>query len=258
MYKIPATTLFLGKNLIFMPECPSTNDAMLLLCQAEACPEGTVIVTARQTAGRGQRGNSWESEAGKNLTFTVLVKPSFLPISRQFYLNIFVALGIRDYLTSSAGLKVQVKWPNDIVYDQQKIAGVLIENQISGHMISTTAIGIGLNVNQQQFNNNLSATSVRIATGDEYDLSTALDLLLHKLELRYLDLKAGKYEALLKDYLDHLFMLDRQSTFSDQGGTFSGTIRGIDPSGRLLVERFGGTQAYDLKAIQYRGELSSG
>jgi BirA family transcriptional regulator, biotin operon repressor / biotin---[acetyl-CoA-carboxylase] ligase len=256
LYKIPATTLFLGKNLIFMPECASTNDAMLLLCQAEASPEGTVIVTARQTAGRGQRGNSWESEAGMNLTFTVLVKPSFLPISRQFYLNIFVALGIRDYLTSSAGLKVQVKWPNDIVYNKQKIAGVLIENQISGAVISSTAIGIGLNVNQRQFNT-FSATSVCIATGREHDLSTALDLLLHKIELRYLDLKAGKYELLLKDYLDHLFMIDQLSTFSDQDGTFTAIIRGIDPSGRLVVERSGRTQAYDLKSIQYRGELSS-
>jgi BirA family transcriptional regulator, biotin operon repressor / biotin---[acetyl-CoA-carboxylase] ligase len=257
LYKIPARTLFLGKNLIFMPECPSTNDAMLLLCQAEASPEGTVVVTARQTAGRGQRGNSWESEAGKNLTFTVLVKPSFLPIDRQFYLNIFVALGIRDYLTDSAGLKVQIKWPNDIVYNQKKIAGVLIENQISGALISLTAIGIGLNINQQQFDSP-SAASVRTTTGRDTDLSQALDLLLQKLELRYLELKAGKYEHLLKDYLHNLFRLDELSTYSDHDGVFSGTIRGIDPSGRLLVERSGELRAYDLKAIQYRGELSSG
>ena len=129
MYKIPATTLFLGKNLIFMPECHSTNDTLLLLCQKENLPEGTLVITSSQTAGRGQRGNVWEAQKDKNLTFSFLLKPSFLPVIKQFYLNIFVSLGISDFLTTISGEKVQIKWPNDILLQEKKVSGILIEGK---------------------------------------------------------------------------------------------------------------------------------
>jgi BirA family transcriptional regulator, biotin operon repressor / biotin---[acetyl-CoA-carboxylase] ligase len=250
LYKIPATTLFLGKNLIFMPECPSTNDAMLLLCQSEPTLEGTVIITSQQTAGKGQRGNVWKAEAGKNLTFTVMIKPAFLPAHQQFYLNIFVSLAVRDYLTAKHGLKVQIKWPNDILADGKKLCGILIENQISGSMISLSAIGIGLNINQQQFEFS-NATSVLNLTGQYADLASSLDSLLQFLEARYLQLKSGKTESLRRDYLDNLFLMQIPSRFSDVRGVFRGTIKGIDEHGRLLVDKDGRNVAYDLKEIQF-------
>jgi BirA family transcriptional regulator, biotin operon repressor / biotin---[acetyl-CoA-carboxylase] ligase len=255
LYKIPATTLFFGKNLIFMPECHSTNDEMLLLCQKESAPEGTLIITAQQTAGRGQRGNVWEAEPGKNLTFTILVKPALLPIHQQFYLNIFVSLGIRDYLTETARLKVQIKWPNDILSRDKKICGILIENQISGSALTNSAIGIGLNINQQQFDVS-SATSVLRETGEHAELSTALDALLNFLEARYLQLRSGKLSILKKDYLDNLYRLNEPFTFSDKSGVFVGMIKGIEESGRLIIEKGNTTETYDLKEIRYVGEAN--
>jgi BirA family transcriptional regulator, biotin operon repressor / biotin---[acetyl-CoA-carboxylase] ligase len=254
LYKIPAKTLFLGKNLIFMPECHSTNDAMLLLCQKDSPPEGTVIVTNQQTAGRGQRGNKWEAEPGKNLTFTILVKPSFLPVQKQFFLNIYVSLGIRDYLTDLRNLKVQIKWPNDILVDEKKICGILIENQLSGVVITNSAAGIGFNVNQQLFSI-MSATSLASLTGNEFDLSDELTALLVHLEKRYLQLRALNFDALLKDYMKNLFMLNELYTFTDREGTFEGIIKGIDPSsGKLMVDKHGLVMAYDLKEIQFAGK----
>jgi BirA family transcriptional regulator, biotin operon repressor / biotin---[acetyl-CoA-carboxylase] ligase len=254
LYKIPATTLFLGKRLIFMPECHSTNDVLLLLCQNEPAPEGTIIITANQTAGRGQRGNRWETEPGKNLTFSLLLKPGFLDIRKQFFLNILFSLGIRDYLTKSATSKVQIKWPNDIMLEEKKIGGVLIENQLIGTSINNTVVGIGLNINQQEFSIT-TATSLRVDAGHDFDLNEALERLLKDLEVRYLQLRALKEDVLLRDYLEHLYMKDRPFRFGDRDGDFEGVIRGIDSIGRLLVEKHGHINSYDLKEIRYVGHL---
>jgi BirA family transcriptional regulator, biotin operon repressor / biotin---[acetyl-CoA-carboxylase] ligase len=250
LYKIPATTLFLGKKLIFMPECHSTNDLMLLLCQQEPAPEGTVIITANQTAGRGQRGNVWEAEPGKNLTFSLLLKPAFLAIQKQFYLNIFVSLGIRDYLTKQSGQKVHIKWPNDILVEGKKICGILIENQIQGNSLTNSIVGIGLNVNQQLFTIN-SATSLLLITGTPFDLSESLDALMHFVEVRYLQLRGSKLDLLKRDYLESLFRRHEPHQFSDQHGRFEGIITGIDDIGRLTIQREQQVISYDLKEISY-------
>jgi BirA family transcriptional regulator, biotin operon repressor / biotin---[acetyl-CoA-carboxylase] ligase len=250
LYKIPATTLFLGKKLIFMPECHSTNDLMLLLCQQEPAPEGTVIITVNQTAGRGQRGNRWETEPGKNLTFSLLLKPAFLAIQKQFYLNIFVSLGIRDYLTEQSRQKVHIKWPNDILINEKKICGILIENQIQGNSLVNSVVGIGLNVNQQLFTID-TATSLLLITGRTFDLSQSLDALMHFLEIRYLQLRGSKFELLKRDYLDSLFRLHEPHQFSDQHGRFEGIITGIDDIGRLTIQREQLVISYDLKEIWY-------
>ncbi len=252
MYKIPATTLFFGQNLIFMPECHSTNSEMLLLCQKDTPAEGTVIITSQQTAGRGQRGNTWEAHPGKNLTFTLLLKPAFLPLHKQFYLNIFTSLGICDYLTANAGLKVQIKWPNDIIANDRKIAGILIESQISGTAMTQSIVGTGFNVNQNEFGIP-SATSLRLETGNEFDLSDCLGQLLAAMESRYLQLRNGKYDQLLEAYLERMYLLGTRAMFSDNTGLFEGTITGIDPTGRLIVSGRGKESSYDLKEIRYEG-----
>jgi BirA family transcriptional regulator, biotin operon repressor / biotin---[acetyl-CoA-carboxylase] ligase len=253
LYKIPATPLFLGKNLIFMPECHSTNDALLLLCQREPAPEGTLVITAHQTAGRGQRGNSWEAQPGMNLTFSLLLKPTFLEIQKQFFLNVMVSLGIRDYLTRKAGTKVHIKWPNDILVQEKKICGVLIENQLTGKVISNSVVGIGLNVNQQQFDVP-AATSIARLTNSPSDLSDELDELVHTLEVRYLQLKNMRTESMIEDYLQNLFLLGAHHRFSDRNGDFDGRILGIDDIGRLRVERNEGVFSYDLKEISYHSQ----
>ncbi len=154
LYKIPANTNFIGKKFIYLPSCHSTNDIA-----AELLPhldEGTVVIAAHQTNGRGQRGNSWEAEAGANLTFSIVLKPNFLPASQQFYFNMAVALGIIRGLryffegnrsnSSDKSDQLKLKWSNDIYFQDFKLGGVLIENTIESTNLKNSVVGIGINM----------------------------------------------------------------------------------------------------------------
>lgn len=250
MYKIPAKPLFLGKNLIFMPECHSTNTLALARCHEESISDGTVIITNHQTAGRGQRGNSWQSEQGRNLTFSLIVKTHFINLSDQFFLHIFSSLGVAAYLQQATEADIHVKWPNDIYANGEKIAGILIENQVSGHRLTHSVIGIGLNVNQTSFSLP-RVTSLSILRGREHDLSAVLDDLLHCIEQRYFQLKESKYQQLKEDYYSNLYKFGEPHQFQAQGETFEGIVKGIDEHGKLIVERRGMEKTYDLKEIQF-------
>jgi BirA family biotin operon repressor/biotin-[acetyl-CoA-carboxylase] ligase len=250
LYKIPATTLFLGKNLIFMPECHSTNDMGLQLCQKPFTPEGTLVITDHQTAGRGQRGASWEAEPGKNLTFTFILKPGFLAVQEQFFLNIVTSLAIRDHVVDAAPVPVKIKWPNDVLADGKKICGILIENQLQGNQFSNSIVGIGLNINQVNFGV-ATATSLSKITGRIHTLQDELDQLLQKLETRYLQLKQGHHAKLLEEYLEVLHWRNEKHTFQRQEKSFEGMIVGIDEVGRLRVLSEGGERVFGVKEIAY-------
>ena len=154
----------MGHSLVFMPECHSTNDEASRLIQNSNVLEGTVVITGNQTAGRGQRGNAWFSEPGKNLTFSILIKPSFLSVKNQFYLNIAFSLGLFDYLKEVLKTEVKIKWPNDILVNGKKICGILIENHLQAQHIQHSIVGIGLNVNQHH-HLLATATSMNLENG---------------------------------------------------------------------------------------------
>ena len=139
--------------------------------------EGRVIMTTNQTGGVGQQGNVWESEAGKNLTFSLLLKPTFLPIASRFMLTKAISIAILDFLKQELpDQEVYIKWPNDIYFKNKKIAGILIKNEIKGMMMGTSIIGIGLNVNQESFDENLpNPISMKMITGKDYDLEFILN-----------------------------------------------------------------------------------
>lgn len=149
--------VFTGKNLIQLNQTDSTNIHLTQLAQDNNLPEGTVVNAAFQTHGKGQRNNSWEAEKGMNITFSVLYKPHFLPLSKHFLLSKAISLGVFDYLNCICA-EVKVKWPNDIYVGNKKIAGILIENSIKGNNIYQSVIGIGININQSNFST-LNATS---------------------------------------------------------------------------------------------------
>jgi BirA family transcriptional regulator, biotin operon repressor / biotin---[acetyl-CoA-carboxylase] ligase len=249
LYKIPAKTLFLGKNMIFVPECHSTNDLALQLSQTPNWMDGTLFITDNQTAGRGQRGNIWLTEPGKNLTFSFLLKPR-LPVIEQFYLTLFVSLGIRDYVTSRVTQKVQIKWPNDVIVDNKKLGGILIENQLAGNSIASSVIGIGLNINQREFPLP-TATSMSCLSDQSFILDNELDLLLASLERRYLQLKERKLEQLRNDYLSALFRMNELHDYELRTKRFKGKIMGVDALGRLQVEIDNAIKVFDNKEIQY-------
>lgn len=250
MYKIPANTLFIGQNQVFVPQCHSTNSLAAELLRNKDLAEGTVVITNHQTAGRGQRGNSWEAERGRNLTFSVLLNPSFLLAKDQFYLTIMVSLSLRAFLVSKLTSKVEIKWPNDILVNDKKICGILIENTLSGDKIQQCIIGIGLNVNQTSFSI-ASPTSMKLAADHEFDLGEVLNTLLEKLEGYYLQLRSGKTDLMKQEYLNHLYWRGEVHRFRSNDEEFNGVITYVEENGKLTMLRDGKEISFDMKEIGF-------
>jgi BirA family biotin operon repressor/biotin-[acetyl-CoA-carboxylase] ligase len=251
LYKIPASTLFLGKNLVFMPECHSTNSYALQLCQhSPFAPEGTVVITDNQTAGRGQRGNNWITKPGENLTFSIVLKPVFLNTKDQFFLSVFTSLALKDYLQAKGGLSVRIKWPNDIYVGSKKICGMLIENVVSGNRFSNVVIGIGLNINQVQFGVD-TATSLSLSLDQSFDLPCELETLLAFVEARYLKLRENDLQSMMQEYLSLMYWRGETHVFSSNANFFEGTITGLDENGRLKVLTNSGENLFEVKEISY-------
>jgi BirA family transcriptional regulator, biotin operon repressor / biotin---[acetyl-CoA-carboxylase] ligase len=237
-----------GKNLVFVPDCHSTNSLAMDLGQRGSAAEGTVVITDNQYSGRGQRGNLWISEPGKNLTFSVLLKPHVRP-DEQFVLTQMVALAVADYLSSKVA-HVSIKWPNDILVNERKICGILIESSLSGAVFQFVIAGVGLNINQTVFRNP-RATSLKLETGKEFNLNTELQDVLQKLEVRYLQLREGNAAKLQQDYLKKLYRLGEQHEFKTPRELFKGSIESVDEQGRLIIKTEIGSKAFNLKEILF-------
>ncbi len=250
MYKIRTNTLFIGQNQVFVPQCHSTNSVAAELIRKKDFTEGTIVISDHQTAGKGQRGNTWDTEPGKNLTFSLLLKPSFLLAKDQFFLTIAVSLALYNFLTVRFSAEIKIKWPNDILLNDKKICGILIENTLSGDKIQHSIVGIGLNVNQTSFSIT-SPTSMKLIADHEFDLTTELNLLLENLEVYYLQLRSGKNDLLNQDYLNHLYWLGEEHEFRSTNENFMGIISGIGDNGRLNVLRDGKEISFDLKDITF-------
>ena len=240
----------MGKNLVYVPECHSTNTLAAELSQNTGTLEGSVVVTDRQSAGRGQRGNAWETEAGKNLTFSVILKPSFLGVTDQFNLTIVTSLAVQALLTELLSKEVKIKWPNDILVEDKKICGILIENSVRGDFIQHSIIGIGLNVNQNSFSLK-TATSMNLISNKQFDVHQLLTFLLEKLESYYLQLRSGMRDGLLSRYLLNLYWMGEERAFEVGGQEVKGMIEGVDKAGRLIIKHPKKIQSYDLKEISF-------
>ncbi len=249
MHKYFAKTSFMGKPAFFLTKCHSTNDIASEMATKKSVKEGTVVYAIHQSAGRGQRGNTWESEPGKNLTFSVIFYPRFLDISDNFFLNIFTSLAIHDFLIDYIPENLSIKWPNDIMWAKGKISGILIENSIRSNRFEYSVIGIGLNVNQKKFKTR-NAISMSQICDQEYNSEELLEHLFRSLENRYNQLKRLENEALYTDYISSLYWKDELHVFRTDEA-FNGIIRGIDNSGRLIVETDRGINSYMFKEIEY-------
>lgn len=250
MYKIPANTLFMGQQLVFMSECHSTNSEVQHLL-GENSAEGVVVITNNQTRGRGQQGNTWESKPDMNLTFSIGLRPHFLEAKDHFYLSMAVSLGLYDWLCRMMpDTAIHVKWPNDLMANKRKICGILIENQVQGNRIVQSIVGIGLNVNQRSFMLQ-TATSMSLCTGKEFPLDPLLTNVLEHLEARYLQLRAGEQARILQQYEHALFWRHEEHVFSASGRVFLGTITGIDADGRLIIQTESGIKAFGFKEVAY-------
>lgn len=220
---------------------PSTNRYCEALDLAEV-EDFTCYWALQQTAGIGQRGNHWEAEPGKNLTFSLVLHPTFLPADRQFKLTEALSLALCDCLKGLRDLKV--KWPNDIYVGKRKICGTLVSTRLQGAQIASAICGIGLNVNQTVFPDWVpNPTSMALLTGEEYDLEPLLKKILACIEKRYNDLKNGIDPE--PEYLTRLFNLGISARYKymerrlpagiDNEEELTATLTGIDPHGHLLL-----------------------
>ena len=251
MYKILANTIFLGKDVHFLPECHSTNDTALNLVRMGQAKEGSVVICDHQTKGKGQRGNSWSSQAGKNLTFSLILKPDFMDISEQFYLNMAVSNSIKQILHDYVPY-MEVKWPNDlIVPGYGKIGGILIENTFSGKEWEYAVVGIGLNINQVEFDST-KASSIKSIIGSEINLEELFRLLITQIEQGYIQLKKGKWRDIKREYLMNLYRKEIWANYLAGGEQFLGKIVGITAEGKLEMELTNADIAvFGLKEISF-------
>ncbi len=214
---------------------------------------GTVILADEQVMGRGQRMTEWQSLPGSNLTCSIILNDFQLQADQQWLLNMFVSVAILETL-QNMDISASIKWPNDIYVGDEKICGVLIENTLRGAMVKASVVGIGLNVNQEDFGD-LSATSIRKQKANFYPVK---DVLLELIGVFNARLGLLEHPGLLKSiYLGHLYLLNQPHHFySEKTGSFEGTIRGVDAIGKLIVELDGTEKKFDLKEISFKQSAS--
>jgi len=244
-------TLFIGKTRHDFSRLASTNDYAIELLSKTKPAEGTVITADYQWAGRGQIGSVWQAAAGSNLLMSIILYPSFLPARASFLLNQVFSLAVSDAVGLLVGSLPAVKWPNDIYINGKKAGGLLVQNSLQGSRIQWSVVGIGLNVNQQNFDPSLSAaTSLALALGHSFDRELLLAGLCQALERRYLQLRAGEKDIILRDYLNRLYRFGEDYWYElPSGERLWGRIVGVDAFGKLRLLHAQGESSFGLKEI---------
>ena len=211
-------------------------------------PSGTVLAAREQTAGRGQRGNTWFTEPGKNLTFSIVLKPSGLAAGEAHLLNYLASVTVAEFL-EGYGVSCCIKWPNDIYVGRKKICGILVENSLSGGRVAASVIGIGININQKEFPQLANATSLSLATGREYVLEDCL-----KAFMAVFESLQHKLEGLPAAYTSRLFQKGVQARYVDYlrgNEEFTGAILGVSQDGRLIIHDGAAERLYRFKEVGY-------
>ena len=228
------------KNFIFLTETESTNNYANRLLLSKAAEEGTVVLSQFQTKGKGQQGNYWESESGKNLLASYIFQPSWLKATDQFLLSKVVSVAITD-LMAEENIDTRIKWPNDIYVENKKIAGILIENSITGMYLHASIAGIGLNLNQSVFVSDApNPVSLKQVTGNDYHIETIAEQLWEKLKIRYNELKTGNPAVINSVYMNRLFRCGQWALYARQSEVFEARITSIGQFGQLQLEHSDG------------------
>ena len=244
--------MIIGSKLIYSENLTSTNTHAANLLKSNYLQEGTIIYTNFQLSGKGQAGNKWESADGKNLLFSIILYPNMINPAEQILISMAISLGICDFLMRYIPV-CTIKWPNDIYVNNDKIAGILIENSILGNQIVNTVAGIGLNINQKNFLSDApNPVSLRILTGEEFNLDLCLTELSSFLDRRYKQLVAGENNLIKEEYISKLYRFYVWSSYRDKNGIYEGRIISVTDSGKLMVEKPDGkVYEYIFKEVNF-------
>lgn len=239
-------------TLQILEKAGSTNEYLQNLYSEKVTEEGMAVATFNQTNGRGQKGNEWLSEPGCNICYSIIFRPEKIPAQNQFLICQTAALAVKSFLDKHIK-NVSIKWPNDILWKEKKIAGILIENQLTGRLIKHSIVGIGININQNVFPAEIpDAVSLLQITSLRYDL-TKLTKEFHQIVFEALsELNPDKAEDIQRYYLNSLFRRDGFHSYSDKDGTFEARIRAIGAQGNLLLEMEDDSiRSYSFKEVQF-------
>lgn len=234
----------------------STNTYLRELGGGDPDYDYEVALADFQTAGRGQKGNTWESEQGKNLLFSILAHPHNIKVRDQFYISEAIALAVSDSVIDAAGPEYapyfSVKWSNDIYYKDYKMAGILIENTLQGDRIMDTVVGVGLDVNQEMFLSDApNPVSLKNITGKDYDRDKLLADIIDRF-IGYMELSEQQRHKVDKLYRERLYRREGYHKFRDANGCFEACIEGIQPNGCLMLQTIDGEhRVYEFKQVQF-------
>ena len=247
--------------LEFIDQVESTNTYLMQqIASGRQLPQLHTVVCRQQTAGRGMRGNSWTSRPGDSLTFSILLRSDLLQGKQQFAVSELASWAVMrtyaSYMTEEQKTKLKVKWPNDIYYEDRKLAGILIEHSLTGQRVDYTIIGIGMNINDEQFPPELpTAVSLRMITGRSLEPMEVLIRLHDKLALLLPDFLLGRYMDVHRHYMKYLYRREGFHLFTDVHGQFRAQIKDVTPEGRLVLQREDGWErAYAVKEVRFDAE----
>lgn len=240
-------------QIIHLQTTDSTNNYANGQIREKTIPEGTVFLAYEQSAGRGQVKNFWESEPGKNLTFSLVLYPDFLEIKRQFMLSKVVTLGIYHALNKCVD-DLKIKWPNDIYAGNLKLGGILIENSIMNGLLKSSVIGVGLNVNQTVFRSNApNPVSLQMLTNQHYDCEVILQNVLAGINHYYSLLCSGEDDLIDQEFISVLYRLNERHRFNAESEVFDGEIIGVNEIGQLQIRTTGGiTREFHFKEVEFQ------
>jgi BirA family biotin operon repressor/biotin-[acetyl-CoA-carboxylase] ligase len=230
----------------------STNNYANNQIRSYDVADGTVFLAYEQTTGRGQTGNFWESEPGKNLTFSIVLYPHFLEIRRQFMLSKVVTLGVYTALNKYVE-RLSIKWPNDIYAGNKKLGGILIENSVMSGLLQSSVIGIGLNVNQVDFCSPApNPVSLKILTNQHFNCELLLTEVLTGINSYYSLLRNGGGQEIDKEFLSALYLMNKSHLFSSNEEVFEGVITGVNEVGQLQIRKVDGKIAeFHFKEVEF-------
>lgn len=239
-------------EIIHISETNSTNNYLKELLQTQNVDQGTVVWADFQSAGKGQRGNGWESEAGKNILFSIVLFPGFIKAGEQFILSQIVSLAVANCLQEYTE-GISIKWPNDIYWNEKKICGILLENTILEDNIGHSVAGIGININQENFRSDApNPVSLKQITNRDYNLEEILKTVVDNINVYYQQIKIGKTDSLIKQYKESLFRKDGYHLYNDGLSNFLARIQDVDSSGILILKtKEGEERHFAFKEVKY-------
>ncbi|MFT4646321.1 MAG: BirA family biotin operon repressor/biotin-[acetyl-CoA-carboxylase] ligase [Planctomycetota bacterium] len=248
-----SNNLNLEHKILRINSCESTNTFAKELLSKSEPTEGTVIITDKQTKGRGQFGNIWLTEDYKNLTFSIILRPTFLIPSQQFYLSKITAIAGILTLNQITNQDFKIKWPNDIYFDNKKIGGILIENSITTNKIVDSVIGIGINVNQTFSNKNSNTTSLFAILNKQLNIDSVLFKYLMNIEKLYILLRKNNIKEINAIYKSKLLGINQKRKFIDTSSNIEITakVKGVNNIGQLHLQSNGNDLFYNLKEIKW-------